>query len=129
MLLQASAYALHLLSGVMLLAVFFAIYTKVTPFDEVALIRQGNAAAALSLGGAGIGFCLTIVSSIVHNDTLMMFLLWSVGAMVVQTGVYAILTRVVPQMNPAIEANNVAMGGLMGAMSLMVGMINAASLS
>ena len=46
MLLQASAYALHLLSGVMLLAVFFAIYTKVTPFDEVALIRQGNAAAA-----------------------------------------------------------------------------------
>jgi putative membrane protein len=129
MLLQASAYALHLLSGVMLLAVFFAIYTKVTPFDEVALIRQGNAAAALSLGGAGIGFCLTIVSSIVHNDTLVMFLIWSVGAMVVQTGVYAILTRVVPQMNPAIEANNVAMGGLMGAMSLMVGMINAASLS
>jgi putative membrane protein len=129
MLLQASAYALHLLSGVMLLAVFFAIYTKVTPFDEVALIRQGNAAAAMSLGGAGIGFCLTIVSSIVHNDTLVMFLIWSVGAMVVQTGVYAILTRVVPQMNPAIDANNVAMGGLMGAMSLMVGMINAASLS
>jgi putative membrane protein len=129
MLLQASAYALHLLSGVMLLAVFFAIYSKITPFDELTLIRQGNAAAALSLGGAGIGFCLTIVSSIVHNDTLMMFLLWSVGAMLVQTGVYAILTRVLPQMNPAIEANNVAMGGLMGAMSLMVGMINAASLS
>jgi putative membrane protein len=129
MLLQASAYALHLLSGVMLLAVFFAIYSKITPFDELALIRQGNAAAALSLGGAGIGFCLTIVSSIVHNDTLMMFLIWSVGAMLVQTGVYAILTRVLPQMNPAIESNNVAMGGLMGAMSLMVGMINAASLS
>jgi putative membrane protein len=129
MLLQASAYALHLLSGVMLLAVFFGIYSKITPFDELALIRQGNAAAALSLGGAGIGFCLTIVSSIVHNDTLMMFLIWSVGAMLVQTGVYAILTRVLPQMNPAIEANNVAMGGLMGAMSLMVGMINAASLS
>ena len=33
------------------------------------------------------------------------------------------------QMNQAIEANNVAMGGLMGLMSLMVGMINAACLS
>ena len=127
--LQASAYALHLLSGCALLAVFFAIYTKITPFDEMALIRKGNAAAALSLGGAGIGFCLTVMSSIVHNDTFLMFLIWSVGAMVVQAGVYAFLSRVLPQMNPAIEANNVAMGGLMGLLSLMVGMINAACLS
>ena len=39
------------------------------------------------------------------------------------------LTRMLPQMNEAIENNNVAMGGLMGALSLMVGMINAACLS
>ena len=56
---QASAYALHLLSGCALLAAFFAVYTKITPFNEVALIREGNAAAALSLTGAGVGFCLT----------------------------------------------------------------------
>jgi putative membrane protein len=127
--LQASAYALHLLSGFALLAAFFGIYTKVTPFNEIALIRQGNAAAALSLSGAGIGFCLTVVSSIVHNETFWMFFIWSLGAMLVQTAAYAFLTRMLPTMNQAIEANNVAMGGLMGAMSLMVGMINAACLS
>jgi putative membrane protein len=127
--LQAFAYALHLLSGCALLAVFFIIYTKITPFDEIALIRQGNSAAALSMGGAGIGFCLTITSSIVHNDTFLMFLAWTVGAMIVQAAAYAFLTRTLPQMNEAIEANNVAMGGLMGLLSLMVGMINAACLS
>ena len=127
--LQAYAYALHLLTGFALLAVFFGIYTKITPFDEVALIRQGNAAAALSLGGAGVGFCLTVVSSILHNDNFWLFLIWSVGAMMVQVGTYAFLTRMLPQMNQAIAANNVAMGGLMGLLSLMVGMINAACLS
>jgi len=126
---QASAYALHLLSGCALLAAFFVVYTKVTPFQEVALIRQGNAAAALSLSGAGVGFCLTVVSSILHNDTFWTFFMWSLAAMLVQTAVYAALTRMVPNMNEAIENNNVAMGGLMGALSLMVGMINAACLS
>ena len=127
--LQAYSYALHMLTGVALLMAFFGIYTKITPFDEVALIRQGNGAAALSLGGAGVGFSLTVVSSILHNDMFWMFLVWSAGAMLVQIVAYAFLSRMLPQMNQAIEANNVAMGGLMGLMSLMVGMINAACLS
>ena len=126
---QASAYALHLLSGCALLAAFFAVYTKITPFNEVALIREGNAAAALSLAGAGVGFCLTVVSSILHNDTFWRFFIWSLAALLVQTGVYAALTRMLPSMEEAIETDNTAMGGLMGALSLMVGMINAACLS
>lgn len=127
--LQAYAYLLHLLSGFVLLAVFFVIYTKITPFDEISLIRQGNVAAALSLSGAGIGFGLTLASSILHSDTFVMFLVWAVGAMVVQAATYALLTRIVPQMNQAIEANNVAMGTFMGTASLLVGIINAACLS
>jgi len=127
--LQAYSYLLHLLSGCVLLAAFFAIYTKITPFNEIALIRQGNMAAAVSLLGAGVGFCLTVTSSIVHNDTFWMFLIWSIGAMLVQSAAYAFLTRVLPQMDQAIEANNLAMGILMGSLSLMVGMINAACLS
>jgi putative membrane protein len=127
--LQAYAYAIHLLSGCALLAAFFAVYTKITPFNEWVLIRQGNVAAALSLSGAGIGFCLTVASSILHNDTFLMFFIWSLAAMLVQSAVYAFLARMLPRMNEAIEANNIAMGGLMGAFSLTVGMINAACLS
>ena len=48
-------YLIHLLLAAVLLAVFFKAYTSWTPFDEVLLIRQGNLAAALSLGGALIG--------------------------------------------------------------------------
>ena len=71
----------------------------------------------------------TCVSSILHNDTFWLFFIWSLAALLVQTAAYAFLARMLPQMNAAIEANNVAMGGLMGALSIMVGMINAACLS
>jgi putative membrane protein len=127
--LLAYAYLLHLLSGFVLIAVFFAIYTWITPFDEIALIREGNMAAALSLAGAVVGFCLTLASSILHSDSYQMFLAWSVGAMFVQSAAYAGITRILPQMNGAIEHNNAAMGALMGTASLALGIINAACLS
>ncbi|AOY90962.1 hypothetical protein BKK79_03390 [Cupriavidus sp. USMAA2-4] len=123
------AYALHLLASLVLLAVFVGVYTRITPFREFALIRQGNMAAALSLAGSVFGLCFTLSASIQHNDTFPMFLLWSVGAMLVQVLVYAALTRMLPDMDAAIESNNIGMGALMGTMSSAVGALNAACLS
>jgi putative membrane protein len=127
--LQAYAYILYLLSGFLLLAVFFGVYTKITPFNELALIQEGNVAAAFSLGGALIGFSLTLASSVLHSNTYLLFIGWAVGAMIVQAISYAAISRVVPNMNAGIAENNIAMGALMGTTSLTVGNINAACLS
>ncbi|MFM0003562.1 MULTISPECIES: DUF350 domain-containing protein [Paraburkholderia] len=126
---DAFSYGIHLLSAFVLILGFAAVYLKVTPFDELALIREGNVAALLSFAGALIGFCLTLASSIAHNSTLMLVLIWAIGAMVVQVATYALLTRLLPGMNDGIETRNTAMGGLMGAASLVVGIINAACLT
>ncbi|KVN36652.1 hypothetical protein WJ63_34295 [Burkholderia pyrrocinia] len=126
---SAFSYAVHLLSAFVLLLAFAAVYLKATPFDELALIRDGNVAAMLSFGGALVGFCLTLASSIAHNSTLGAVVLWAVGAMLVQVLTYAGLTRMMPGMNHAIEDRNAAMGGLMGTASLVVGIINAACLT
>ena len=56
-------YLIHLALAAVLLIVFFQAYTWMTPYDEVKLIRQGNHAAALSLGGAMLGFSMTIGAS------------------------------------------------------------------
>ena len=53
-------YLLHLATAVAMVMAFFVIYTRLTPYDEVTLIRGGNCAAALiqlrldndGLGGA-----------------------------------------------------------------------------
>jgi putative membrane protein len=51
-------YILHLVLASAMLVAFFKIYSGVTPFDEVLLIRQGNCAALLSFAGALLGFVL-----------------------------------------------------------------------
>lgn len=129
MLTYVANYVIYMLSGAFLLGIFFVVYTRTTPIDEVAQVRAGNSAAALSLSGALVGFSLTVASGILHNSALLAFVAWSGGAMVVQLAVYAVFSRLLPGVKDQIEAGNVAMGGLLGAISLAVGAINAACLS
>ena len=122
-------YAIYLIASGILLGVFFVIYTKVTPFDEMALIHAGKSAAALSLGGALVGFSLTLGSAILHNAALVDVVLWAIGAMIVQILVYAVASRLLHTVRTEIESGNVAMGGLMGTVSLVALIVNAACLS
>ncbi len=122
-------YAAYLLAACVLLAVFLFAYTRLTPYREIELIRAGKLAPAISLGGALLGFSLTLASSIEHNDSLGMFIVWALAAMVVQALAYALLSRAIAGMAEALEADNVAMGALMGSVALAVGLVNAACLS
>ncbi len=129
MLSAVASYAIYLIASAILMGIFVFLYTKITPYDEIALIHAGNGAAALSLGGALVGFSLTLGSSIVHNASLVSVVLWAVGAMVVQVLVYAVASRLLHTVRTEIEAGNAAMGGFLGAMSLAAGVVNAACLS
>lgn len=122
-------YLIHLILAATLLIAFFIIYTRVTPYNEVLLIRQGNHAAALSLGGALLGFSATIASSLMHTADYQQFFAWAFGAMVVQLLVYVVTTRLLRMSKDQIESNNSAFGGLLGAISLSLGAINAACIS
>ena len=122
-------YLVHLALAALLLVVFFKAYTWLTPYDEVKLIRQGNHAAALSLGGAMLGFSMTIASSILHTNNWQQFLAWAFGAMIVQALGYAVTTRCLKMAQDQIEADNSAFGGLLGTISLSIGGINAACIS
>jgi putative membrane protein len=122
-------YAIHVIAAAIMLGVFIVIYMKITPFDEMALIHAGKGAAALSLGGAVVGFSLTLGSAIVYNAGLFGVIGWAVVAMIVQVIVYAIASRLMHTIKTEIEAGNAAMGGFMGALSLAAGIINAACLS
>jgi putative membrane protein len=122
-------YAIHVIAAAIMLGIFIVLYTKITPFDEIALIHAGKGAAALSLGGAIVGFSLTLGASIIYNASLFGVIGWAVIAMVVQVIVYAVASRLMHTVKTEIEAGNAAMGGFMGALSLAAGIINAACLS
>ncbi len=123
------SYLLHLFSGLLMVSGFAALYMWVTPFHELALIRQGMVAPALSLGGAVIGFSLTVASSILHNDHYLLFLVWCVSGLSVQVLAYALLARAFPRLPDQLAGNNVAAGASAGLVSLVVGIVNAACMS
>ncbi|MCG2585689.1 DUF350 domain-containing protein [Massilia sp. TS11] len=122
-------YLLHLLLSAGLVAAFFWIYTGITPFKEVALIRGGNMAAALSLSGAVLGFAVTLASALMHTPDYRQFLLWAALALIVQLACYFVATRLLHMAQDQIEANNKAFGTLLGGISLSIGLINAGCIS
>jgi putative membrane protein len=124
-----SYYLLHLLTGFAMLAVFIIAYTRLTPFDEMNLIGRGVSAAALSFGGAIVGFSLTIASSIIHNSSYPLFVVWGLTSMVVQLLAYLVVSRFIPHLEQALEADNIAVGMLTGAIAIAVGLINAGCMS
>jgi len=122
-------YLLHLATAVAMVMAFFVIYTRMTPFDEVHLVREGNHAAAISLAGTLLGFSVTIASALVHPDDYYALFGWAGAAMVVQILVFNVATRLLRMSKDQIEAGNSAFGGLLGAISFSIGLINAGSIS
>ncbi len=125
----AVTYLIYMASALAMLGVFTAVYTAVTRYREFELIREGNIAAMLSYGGALVGFSFTLCSSIAVHASFAMFLVWGLAAMLVQIIVYAVVARAIHGMNDAIEENNIAMGGLIGSISIAAGIVNAACLT
>ena len=123
------AYLLHLATAIALVMAFFVVYTRVTPYDEVHLIREGNGAAALSLGGTLLGFSVTVASALTYTGSYYQFLGWGTVGMIVQLLVFLVATRLLRMSKDQIEADNCAFGGLLGAISLSIGLVNAGSIS
>jgi putative membrane protein len=66
----------HFLAGLVLLGGAVFVHVRVTPHDEVGLIRAGNAAAAVALGGTILGFALPLASAIAHSANLLDAAVW-----------------------------------------------------
>jgi putative membrane protein len=122
------SYLSYLLAGLALLAIFFTIYIRFTPYKEIALLKHGNRAVAYFLAGSMLGFSVTIAASIYTRASFPSFVAWSVGALVVQIIVYVGLNRVFSNLAKQIEENNAAVGILSGGTAFCAGLINAACL-
>jgi putative membrane protein len=123
------SFLLYFALALALLGLFVAIYVRVTPYRELALIREGNLAASISLSGAIVGVVLPLASAIAHSVSALDMVAWGVIALVVQLVVYALTGRLVPRFREAIEAGRVAPALLLAAISVSAGILNAASMS
>ncbi len=115
--------------SLLLLTICLALYVVITPYPEIKLIREGNAAAAASLGGVIIGFALPLASVVVNSVSLLDMLLWSAVALFVQLVAFAGVRLMVPAIARNVSEGQVSSGILAGAMAIALGLLNAASMT
>lgn len=120
------AFATYFAIAIALLAVFIGIYALITPYNELALIRAGNTAAALSLSGALIGMALPIAVAIVASHNPYIMLGWGLLACLIQLTAFLVARLALPHLCSDIPADRTAAGIFLAAISIGVGILNAA---
>lgn len=111
------------------LAVFIAIYVRVTPYPEIQFIRAGNMAAAYSLSGSIVGFAIPLASAVENSVNLADMALWALIAMGVQILAFVAVKLMIPGIARDMAEGKTAQGFFLGALSLAVGVLNSACMT
>lgn len=126
----AVAFVIAFIAAGAFTVAFKVIYQWVTPYHERKLIREGNTAAAIALGGALIGYVLPLASALSHTVSLMEFAAWALLAAVIQIIAFVIISRLAfRNLVVRIEAGEVAAAVYLASISICVGLLNAACMT
>ena len=122
-------FVVYFVLGGGLTALFVFLFANLTPHREIALIRDGNSAAAITLVGAMVGFVVPLASVIAHSAAIVDLLVWGVVALIVQLGGFFLARLTLPHLPQAIVDGNIADGVLSAGISLTLGILTAACMA
>ena len=122
-------FLLYLAISGVLLAVFAAIYVRITPYREIALIREGNMAASFSLSGTLIGMVIPLANAVEYSVNPVDMAIWGFIALCIQLLVFVVARIALPNIAVDIPAGKQASGFFLGAISIAGGLLNAACMT
>jgi putative membrane protein len=125
-------FFIYTILGFVLMGVGIGLFSLTTKFSERELIREGNMAVALKLWGKGIGLAIVIYGAWSNSVSLLDAVLWGAIGIITQILVYLALEYIfTPKTNLAkkVEEGNLAVGFSLFAISIIVGLIVAGSMS
>lgn len=123
------AFASYFFTSCAMVLIFLFIYTRITPHDEWRLIKENNLAATYGFIGALLGYIIPLASVAINSFNLLDYLLWGAVALVVQLLVFTAVRLFIRDISQRIEENQHAAGLFLGAVSLGVGILNAACMT
>ena len=127
---SALAFLIAFLAAGVFTILFKVIYQFATPYNERRLIREGNVAAAVTLGAALLGYILPLASALAHTVSLAEFAAWAVLAGVIQIVTFTVVRQIVMRdLSDRVERGELAAAIYMASISIGVGLLNAACMT
>lgn len=128
----AQGFPLTLLhAGVTMLLLFLGatLYVLLTPHREIALIREGNAAAAVSLGGVLLGLAMPLAVSLQASTSLVEISIWGVSTVVVQLLVFRVIDFILHGLPQRIGEGEISAAAMLVGAKLATALILAAAVA
>jgi putative membrane protein len=124
-------FAMYFALSIALLFIFKIIYAFVTPHDEWKLVKEDkNVEAAIGFGGAMVGFSLALAGAVTNSLSITDFIVWGIVAIIAQSLAFALLRfTFMPRIAERINDNEISAGVMLAAMSISVGLLNAACMT
>ncbi|MAN44716.1 MAG: DUF350 domain-containing protein [Alphaproteobacteria bacterium] len=114
-------------AGIMLV-IASTIYVLLTPWKELALVKQGNSAAGLALAGAIAGLAIPIASCLASSVTLIDLAIWGIVSLLIQLIVYRLVDVILTDIPKRIEQEEAGAAIVLIAAKLSSALILAAGL-
>jgi putative membrane protein len=128
----ASGFPLTLLHAAVtatLLAIGATLYALLTPWKEIGLIREGNAAAAVAFGGVLIGLAIPLSVSLAVSTSVRDIAIWGAATIVMQLLAFRIVDVLLTGLPQRIRDGEIAAAVLLVAAKLASALILAAALT
>ena len=120
---------LHLVVTFGLLGLGATVYALLTPWKEIALIRDGNAAASVAFGGVLLGLAIPLAVSLSISTSTRDIVLWGVATVVLQLLAFRVVDAILTGLPQRIQDGEVSAAVLLVAAKLATALILAAALT
>ena len=120
---------LHSSVTLAMLAMGVFLYVKITPHDEIDLLRAGNSAAAVSLAGAIIGLAIPLAFSMASSVTIWEILIWGPVTLFLQLIAFRLTDLMLKDLPKRITNGEMGAALFLISIKLAVAAINAAAVT
>lgn len=122
-------FAIYFGGSLVAIALYVLIYTAITPYKEIELIKNNNQAAAIAFSGSLLGFVFAITSLVRSAVDFTDFAIWAAIAIIIQILAYLMVRLLFPRIAERIQNNETPAAIWLAACSISAGLLNAASMS
>ena len=119
----------HLAVTLGLLGAGAVIYALLTPWKEIALIREGNAAASVAFAGVLVGLAVPLAVSLSVSTSVRDIVIWGVATVVLQLLAFRIVDLLLTGLPQRIREGEISAAVLLVGAKLSTALILAAALT